>query len=352
MCNFCTRLRTEISCTGRSVIRHSHLHRENPRSTVPNTFRRFKFDGNPLQCWNCRSRDAAKQLFCSRCKVLQRPEHSSTYFDIIGVAQTYNVSLSELTSRYRKLQSSLHPDRFSNSSEVYQSSVLVSQEEKRISEDYSALVNAAYSTLLHPMKRGLYMLQLRGVSLEEGEIQTSPLLLIEVMERNEELAEARDEASVKRIAVNNKQRLDQLASCKYSLEEAGESRFQCFSQQIYQHEDTRRINSEETLLAFNLFILLTHWGTWLHAALYYADYLGDIQKVVQIFYEEQAVAITEANAAISCSRVSEDLAYVKSTFGNLPGAITALEARDLPLVKAVKIMRGIEENLNQASGSF
>ncbi|CAG2066732.1 unnamed protein product, partial [Timema podura] len=110
-------LRTEISCTGGSVIRHSHLHREHPRSTFLDTFRRFKFDGNPLQCWNCGGRDATKQLFCSRCKVLQRPEQSSTYFDIIGVAPTYNVSLSELTSRYRMLQSSLHPDRFSNRSE-------------------------------------------------------------------------------------------------------------------------------------------------------------------------------------------------------------------------------------------
>nr|CAD7428770.1 unnamed protein product [Timema monikensis] len=71
-----------------------------------------------------------------------------------------------------------------------------------------------------------------------------------------------------------------------------------------------------------------------------------ISTVVQTFDEEQAVAITEANAAISYSSVSADLAYVKSNFGNLPGAITALEARDLPLVKAVKIMRGIEENLN------
>nr|CAD7413776.1 unnamed protein product [Timema cristinae] len=44
--------------------------------------------------------------------------------------------------------------------------------------------------------------------------------------------------------------------------------------------------------------VLTRWDTWLHAALYYADYLGDIQKVVQTFEEEQAVAITEANAAI------------------------------------------------------
>nr|CAD7428579.1 unnamed protein product [Timema monikensis] len=70
--------------------------------------------------------------------------------------------------------------------------------------------------------------------------------------------------------------------------------------------------------------------------------------VVQTFDKEQAVAITEANAAIFCSSVSADLSYVKSNFGNLPGAITSLEARDLPLVKAVKVMRGIEENLNQA----
>nr|CAD7414702.1 unnamed protein product [Timema cristinae] len=97
--------------------------------------------------------------------------------------------------------------------------------------------------------------------------------------------------------------------------------------------------------------VLTCWDTWLHAALYYADHLGDIQKVIQTFNEEQAVAITKANAAISCSSVIADLAYIKINFGNLLGAITALEARDLPLVKAVKIMWGIEETLNQSSGS-
>nr|CAD7579381.1 unnamed protein product [Timema californicum] len=40
--------------------------------------------------------------------------------------------------------------------------------------------------------------------------------------------------------------------------------------------------------------------------------------VVQKFDKEQDVTITEANAAISCSSVSADLAYVKSNFGNLP----------------------------------
>nr|CAD7393419.1 unnamed protein product [Timema cristinae] len=75
------------------------------------------------------------------------------------------------------------------------------------------------------------------------------------------------------------------------------------------------------------------------------------RKVVQTFDEEQAVAITEANFAISCSSVIANLAYIKSNFGNFLGTITVLEERDLPLVKAVKIMQGIEENLNQASGS-
>nr|CAD7425525.1 unnamed protein product [Timema monikensis] len=71
--------------------------------------------------------------------------------------------------------------------------------------------------------------------------------------------------------------------------------------------------------------------------------------LLQTFDEEQAVGITEANATISCSSVCADLAYVKSNFGNL--LVTIAEERDLPLVKAVKIRRGIEENLNQASGS-
>nr|CAD7203962.1 unnamed protein product [Timema douglasi] len=75
------------------------------------------------------------------------------------------------------------------------------------------------------------------------------------------------------------------------------------------------------------------------------------KEAVQTLDKEQSVAITEENAAISCPSVSADLAYVKNNFGNLLGAITAVEARDSPLVKAVKIIRGIEENLNQASGS-
>nr|CAD7581744.1 unnamed protein product [Timema californicum] len=98
-------------------------------------------------------------------------------------------------------------------------------------------------------------------------------------------------------------------------------------------------------------VLLTNSATYmLKAAKNLKVFYAKLIHVVQTFDEEQAVAIIEANAAISCSSITTDLAYVKINFGNLLGAITVLEARDLPLVKAVKIIRGIEENLNQFSG--
>lgn len=48
-------------------------------------------------------------------------------------------------------------------------------------------MNTAYKTLLSPLERGLYLLELEGYPLFEGEIMMSPEFLYEVMEVNEEL---------------------------------------------------------------------------------------------------------------------------------------------------------------------
>nr|CAD7463240.1 unnamed protein product [Timema tahoe] len=73
-------------------------------------------------------------------------------------------------------------------------------------------------------------------------------------------------------------------------------------------------------------------------------------RVIQTFDEEDAVSIREAKIATSSSTAVSDLAYVKSYFGNLPGAIVSLEARDLPLIESVKIMHTIQESVKQAPG--
>lgn len=84
------------------------------------------------------------------------------------------------------------------------------QEERKISEQYSALVNKAYSTLHQPLARGLYILHLHGINLHEDTRETDPQFLAEIMETNEELAEAQHPHDVRRLENANKSVMDKL----------------------------------------------------------------------------------------------------------------------------------------------
>ncbi|RXM95433.1 Iron-sulfur cluster co-chaperone protein HscB, mitochondrial, partial [Acipenser ruthenus] len=66
--------------------------------------------------------------------------------------------------------------------------------EQELSEKQSALVNEAYRTLLGPLSRGLYMLKLQGLQLEEDtHFAMEPQFLNEIMEINESLAATQTE---------------------------------------------------------------------------------------------------------------------------------------------------------------
>ncbi|KAK3514366.1 hypothetical protein QTP70_015890, partial [Hemibagrus guttatus] len=92
----------------------------------------------------------------------------------------FALDTQKLQGKYIELQRSLHPDKFSQKS----------QTEQRYSEEQSALINKAYRTLQKPLTRSVYMLQLRGVELDEGtDSAADPALLLKVMEVNEKLAE-------------------------------------------------------------------------------------------------------------------------------------------------------------------
>ncbi|KOB69586.1 Co-chaperone protein HscB, mitochondrial [Operophtera brumata] len=148
-----------------------------------------------LSCWSCRKdiNNLVSNLFCPNCKALQDPGSSKNYFKIMGVEETYDLNESDLARRFKDLQKYLHPDKYANRK----------HEEQEISEKYSSLVNEAYKTLLEPLSRGIYMLELRGRNLPEN-TEVDQEFLMDIMEKNEEVERATTEEEIMSLNQENK----------------------------------------------------------------------------------------------------------------------------------------------------
>nr|XP_010310295.1 PREDICTED: iron-sulfur cluster co-chaperone protein HscB, mitochondrial [Balearica regulorum gibbericeps] len=74
------------------------------------------------------------------------------------------------------------------------------QKEQYYSEQHSSLINKAYQTLLNPLSRGLYLLELNGVEpAQETDCDADSVFLTEIMEINEKLADPKNEDILKEI---------------------------------------------------------------------------------------------------------------------------------------------------------
>ncbi|XP_075391079.1 iron-sulfur cluster co-chaperone protein HscB isoform X2 [Tenrec ecaudatus] len=150
---------------------------------------------NAPRCWNCGGAGPGGPrrgdvFFCPHCRVLQPPDPTRDYFSLMDCTRSFKVDTMKLQQRYQQLQRLVHPDFFSQRS----------QTEKEFSEKHATLVNEAYKTLLAPLSRGLYLLKLRGIVIPEGtDGELEKQFLMEIMEINEKLAEAQNEAAVNDI---------------------------------------------------------------------------------------------------------------------------------------------------------
>lgn len=174
------------------------IHFSNPASSL----RSFCTGQVSLNCWNCHQPlDQTPAFFCMSCKVVQPPQEGTSYFKLMDFDSTFTLDTQKLQKRYLQLQRSLHPDNFSQKS----------VKEQEYSEIQSALVNKAYKTLLKPLSRGLYMLELEGMRLEEGtDSGADSEFLMELMEINEALDEARTPEEANKIGQETKVKLADL----------------------------------------------------------------------------------------------------------------------------------------------
>lgn len=102
------------------------------------------------------------------------------YFQLFGLPAKFDLDLTELGSRYLKLQKQFHPDQHSAGSE----------RDRLLAVQQTANINDAYHSLKQPLLRAEHLLALRGLKISnEQRSFTDPMFLMQQMELREQLAE-------------------------------------------------------------------------------------------------------------------------------------------------------------------
>lgn len=102
-------------------------------------------------------------------------------FDTFGMSPAFELDLGEAERRHRELSRALHPDRHAGQPPG----------ERRQALGRAIEVNEAWRVLRDPIRRAEALLARLGVGLEDrGEPKPDPELLLEMMQKREELATA------------------------------------------------------------------------------------------------------------------------------------------------------------------
>lgn len=114
------------------------------------------------------------------------------YFELLGLPVRFRVDKALLTRQYFRLQKQYHPDFYADASEEEQASMM----------EISSLLNKAYKTLQDLDETIKYILIEKGYMQEEEKYALPNDFLMEMMELNEALMDAKmdgDSATIDRI---------------------------------------------------------------------------------------------------------------------------------------------------------
>ena len=132
---------------------------------------------------------------------------TSNYFDVFDLPVSFDINLSDLSERFRRLQSIVHPDNFASSGDA----------ERRLSVQQSALINEAYQTLRTPLARAMYMLALQGWDMSrDSETAMDQGFLMQQMELRESLAEISAASDASNALLEFNQRVEQITAAIYA----------------------------------------------------------------------------------------------------------------------------------------
>jgi molecular chaperone HscB len=120
------------------------------------------------------------------------------FFEVLGVPRKYHQPVDELEARYKELSKQVHPDRFAKAP----------PKERLAAVQKTTDLNDAWRVLRDPVKRAEYLVKLEGLDVADEKnrsVKVDPAFLMEMMEKNEALHDARIAGDAARIVALEEQ---------------------------------------------------------------------------------------------------------------------------------------------------
>lgn len=124
-------------------------------------------------------------LCCTSCKALLEVSTEPTPFEALGLELRWDLDKKQLQQSLLRFTRLMHPDFFA----------AAEPEERERAERGSALLNEAFEVLSDDIARASWLVEARGGPSESEERQMPQAFLMEVLEWNETLEEARESAA-------------------------------------------------------------------------------------------------------------------------------------------------------------
>lgn len=151
-------------------------------------------------CWSCGA-ERGEAAFCTTCGRIQPLSGRLDDFSRLGLPRTMRLDRAVLDRAFREASKLVHPDRFPRER----------PEERRLALAHTEKVNEAYKRLKDPRIRAEYLLSLDGVDVaEETERTEDPAFLLAMLEKQEEVEAAPDEARIADLKAETRARYDHL----------------------------------------------------------------------------------------------------------------------------------------------
>lgn len=151
-------------------------------------------------CWSCEREGGAGPL-CAACGAILPPDEKQDRFAALGVRRQFSIDLAAAETNFKKLSRQVHPDRFATADPRARKAAL----------SRTVQLNEAWRTLKDPMRRAEYLLELAGFGLKGDdrkpagdqaatrEVSAPPMLLMEILELREELADAQRSGNTAKV---------------------------------------------------------------------------------------------------------------------------------------------------------